>query len=553
MSGYVTRRVLLRWLREALQSTLQRSMPALWDTKVWVKRAEHADWASNAALVLSSAWKMSPQEIAAQLIEGLNAGKSTSHAWHEPIVWRIEEAKGFLNIQLSDEFIQTQIERAQQEGARYGVGNSLSGQKINVEFVSADPTGPLTLASARIAAGGEALCRLLEAQGATVTREFFLNDVESNSKMRLLGDSVAYFYRQIVAPNADTEQPEEILSDKWVRSVAQQLAQREGDKYAQLPTNEAQSAFAHAALEAAVAAQKQTLENFGVKFDVWTSEAALHAEGRVQAALETLKERGYAYERNGVWWLRTTAFDDETDRPLLRANAKPTYLASDIAYHLYKFERGFDRLINIWTAEHRTYIQRTQAALKACGRDASELEVLPCEGARVLRDGTPVLVDDGGGPVTLEEELQEIDADVLRFFFVARSWDEAVEIETETARRDDESNPAYAAQLLPSRLATLIRENEAKVDESTLQLSEAEQTLQRLVAVWPDEAETAALRREPERVARFVTEMSGAVRQLVQTSTPQSTSVARLSTLQAAHVVAQNALNLLGITPRDQF
>jgi arginyl-tRNA synthetase len=544
----VTRRVLLDWLRAQVQSTFKQSVPPLWDEKVWVKRAETADWASNAALVLASAWKIAPRDIAAQLIEACQTDKSTSDA---PL-WSIREANGFLNIQLNDEFIQAQIERAQSEGADYGKGTTLSGEKINVEFVSADPTGPLPFASARIAAGGEALCRLLEAQGAEVTREFFLNDVEAWTKLRLLGDSVAYFYRQQLAPQTDSEEPEELLSDAWVRSVAKQIVQQEGDKYLHESSSELQRIFAHAAVQASVASQKQTLESFGVHFDVWASEAMLHKEGRVQAALEILKNRGYAYERNGVLWLRTTAFGDENDRPLVRAVGSPTYLAADIAYHLYKFERGFTRFINIWTAEHRPYIQRTQAALKAVGRDANVLEVLPSEGARLLRDGTRVAVGDGGGPVTLNEVVQEIDANRLRFFFLSRPWNEVVEVETEIAQRDDESNPAYAAQLLPARLATLIRENEAKATpESTL--SPAESSLQRLVAVWPDEAETAALRREPERVARFVSEMATAVRELIKNSTPQSTSIARLETLRAAHVVAQNALTVLGITPREQF
>jgi arginyl-tRNA synthetase len=191
--------------------------------------------------------------------------------------------------------------------------------------------------------------------------------------------------------------------------------------------------------------------------------------------------------------------------------------------------------------------------LKACGRNPEALEVLPSQGARLRRDGTPVVVGEGGGAVTLQETLECVNTDVLHFILTTRGWNEAADVEIEIARRDDESNPGYAALLLPSRLATLIRENEAKADADSTTLSEAESTLRRLVAVWPDEAETAALRREPERVARFVSEMAGAVRQLVQTSTPQSTSAARLDVLKAAQVVARNALRMLGITPREQF
>jgi arginyl-tRNA synthetase len=339
------------------------------------------------------------------------------------------------------------------------------------------------------------------------------------------------------------------------------MAQREGNRYLLLPGEEATRAWAHEAREAAVASQKETLQRLGVCFDVWTSESALHEQGRVQTALDKLKARGHAYERNGVLWLKTTAFGDEADRPLVRADGQPTYLASDIAYHTFKWERGFARLLNIWTAEHRMYIGRTRAALQASGCDAEGLEVLPCEGARLRRDGTPQIVGRGGGPVSLDEVLEDVEADALKYLLTARGWDETIDVEIDIARRDDESNPAYAARLLPSRLSTLIRELEAHQNaaQSTLDVSwsEEDRALRRLVAVWPDEAETAALRREPQRVNAFVAELAKASVMWLKSSRPadKSTGVGarQLELLRACRAVAANALHLLGMEARDNF
>jgi arginyl-tRNA synthetase len=449
--------------------------------------------------------------------------------------------------------------------------------RVNVEFVSSDPSGPISFAAGRIAAMGDALCRILSLQGADVTREFFLNDAESSSKMRLLGESVAAFY--LAEFGHEVEPPEGLLDDAFVRGVARDIAGRSGNDYLLVPDTERIAAFARAACEAAVAAQKQTLREFGVRFDVWTSENALRREGRVQAAIHKLEELGHTYSRDGALWLRTTSFGDEADRPLVRPTSRvpagdPTYLASDIAYHIFKFERGFELLINIWTAEHRTYIARTRAALQAAGCDPNRLEVLPCEGARSLRDGTPVAQGKNGGAFTLDEALQEVNRDTLRFWMLRRDRDTAVDIDTEMARRDDESNPGYAARLVPARLSTMIRELEARLGAtsksainsqttegaSTPAWSAEERELARLVALWPDTVETAALRREPQRVAQFVTEMAAAVRALLMASRPdvaregtQSTqgsttdSEMRLSLLRAARVTVTNALQSLGM------
>jgi len=523
-------------------------LPAFWVKATPSRRGvlQH-EFASNAALAIGAAWRMAPAAVAAELQFHLES----AGAWPG----RIEEANGYLNFRMDDEFIAGQIERANREGERYGAGTALANTRINVEFVSADPTGPLPFALGRIAAAGDVLCRVLAYQGADVTREFFLNDVETSSKMRLLGESVAAFYLE--AFDRAGERPEGALTSEFVRGVAQEIVQREGNRFLLVPDAERAAAFAHQAREAAVAAQQKVLQELGIRFDVWTSEATLRREGRVDAALDKLRAAGHIYESEGGLWLRTTAFGDEADRPLVRApgagEGQPTYLASDIAYHSFKFERGFDLLLNIWTMQHAPYVARTRAALQAAGYDAAKIEVILSEGAVWLRDGS--LEEDA---FTLEDALHELDASTLRYLLLQQAWNVRIEVDTEIARRDDEKNPAYAARLIPSRLGTMIRELEAFGAANAAAgatLSEDEREVARLVALWPDTTETAALRREPQRIAAFVGELATVVRRLLEASRPADDGVGaeRLQLLRAAQVTATNALRLLGVEATEKF
>jgi arginyl-tRNA synthetase len=559
-------------LRQALQEAARSAVAAgaLPELPVqmphfWVKASPQVrgvlqyEFASNAALVLGAMLRMEAGAVAAVLKSHLEAGGK----WPG----RMEEANGYLNFRMDDGFIEAQLSRAVREGERYGAGDTLKDRRINVEFVSADPTGPLPFALGRIAAAGDALCRVLEFQGADVTREFYLNDVESSSNMRLLGESVAAYYLESF--HRAGERPEGALTSDFVRGVAEAIVQREGNRYLLVPDAERAAAFAHEARDAAVAAQKQALQKLGVRFDVWTSEAVLRREGRVSSALEKLRAAGHTYEKDGGLWLRTTAFGDEADRPLVRSGApgdgtgegQPTYLAADIAYHSFKFERGFDLLLNIWTKQHAPYVARTRAALQAAGYDPGKIEVILSEGAVWMRDGS--LQEEA---FSLEDALHRLDCSSLRFWFLLHDWDVRIEIDTEIAQRDDEKNPAYAARLVPSRLGTMIRELEASASAQNITAnqmdgswSDAEREVARLVALWPDAAETAALQREPQRIARSMNDLAIAVRRLLEASRPAATqpetdnSAGRLPLLRAAQVTAFNALRLLGVEASETF
>jgi arginyl-tRNA synthetase len=462
------------------------------------------------------------------------------HSWPG----KIEARNGFLNFSMSDGQLQSALNAALEQNERYGASQALAGQRMLVEFVSADPTGPLPFSLARIAASGDALCRLLAFAGADVTREWYLNDVENSSKLRLLGESVAAAYG---ARFGETSRAEGALDDAWIQRIAHSLEQ--DNRWLLAPESERIAHFAHAARDAAVASQRATLDQFGVRFDVWTSEAALRAQGRVDSVVQRLRERGHTFERDGATWLRASQFGAETDHVLLRRDGNPTYLAGDIAYHAFKLERGFARVVNVWTAEHRPYIERTRAALNALGVDADKVEFLLCEGARWRRDGKTVLQGREGSDWTLDEALEESDAATLRYWLLRAPWGESVTVEAERALRDDETNTAYAVRLLPARLATRRRETEARASEKQ-DWSDGERTIVRLVALWPDVAENAALDRAPWRVTTWLEELAAAVRQNVSQS---SENGAGARTLQAAQIAASNALRALGVTPDETF
>ena len=532
-----------------------------------VQRApsSRGEWTSNIALRLATQLKESPSNVARRLIAALNqANTEDSSARNLTEQWRIEEARGFLNFRLDEKYLNAQLNAAREQGERYGRTPFLAGERINVEWVSADPTGPLPAQSARIALTGESLCRVLESAGATVTREYFLNDDETSSKLRLLGDSAYAWYRSAFDSGAarEAENNSEILGDEWVRGVAREAVRQDGNRWLLEPQSEAQAHFAHLAREAAVQSQREALEKLGVRFDVWSSESDLLGQGRIQAALDKLRARGHAYDRDGTLWLASTALGDEADRPLTR-RGRPTYLATDIAYHDFKFQRGFGRLINIWNNQHGPYVTRTRAALRAMGHDADALEVLVCEGVRPRRDG--IAISAQGSKVTLDQLLEEFSVPALHYFLIAPAWNDIAVIDSEIAGRDDETNPAYALQLLPSRLTTLIGELEAKNNDEALRedfagWTASESELRRLVALWPDELEVAAQNLEPQRIARFALELAHAAREdLTQTradtthARDEKANRARLQLLRAARAVATQALHLLGIEARENF
>jgi arginyl-tRNA synthetase len=558
---------MLEMTRRQVRASIERVLRAsTWgedvDFEVWRSRPKDwrgqktSEWCSN---VLHRA------RVGRELQDGF-VSALRQDASERGLAWDVGLERGFAHFFMNEKEQNGALERARQQGEGFGRGESLKGERANIEWVSADPSGPLSAQAARIALSGEALSRLLEAHGAQVTREYFLNDDPDSSKARALGESVLAWYRSAFEGEGDLEEDPAILSSEWVRSVAREVVREDGNRWLLVPRDEARQHFANRARDAALASQRASLSALGVTFDVWTSEANLLSQGVVQSMLERLKASGELEERAGSSWLKTSTRGDEADRPLVR-KGRPTYLATDIAYHNYKFSRGFGRLINIWTSQHRPYVARTKAALELAGLDANALQVLACEGVRPRRDG--IAISGEGSGVSADQLLEDVPANGLKYFLIAPNWDDVAVLEVEVATRDDESNPAYAIQLLPSRLAMLANELEARVEymartqpiaEDFAAWTETEKSLRRLVALWPDESEAAAQNLEPQRVARFALELAQAAREdlaSTRASTtferPQPELAARLALLQAARVVAKQALHILNIAPREQF
>ena len=512
--------------------------------------AKFGEFSSNAPLQAARALRQSAGQIGQTLLTQL-----------EPTFkGRIELVAGRLNFFMSDYSIVESLERATREGAHYGSGDALRGQRILVEYVSSDPTGPLPFAAGRRAVIGEAICRLLEEQGARVTREFYLNDATTSSKNRLLGEGVANYY--LKAFGQDSPAPDGAFDNAFVRSVAAELTRRDGAKWLNSSASERVAACSAAALQAAIESQRATLEKLGTRFDDWVSETGMMNDGRVAAAIELLKSRGNTYENAGALWLKTSDFGDSADRVLQRGDGSSTYFAGDIAYHLWKAERGFDAVINVWNSTHELYVKRTQAALKAAGVADEKFEFIIVNGAALKRDGVPLRMGLSGSEILMNEELQEMDGDRLKFFFARIEPGKTAEVDIETVARDDENNPAYAVQLLPSRLARLTREAQgrssenagAKIEASEVEWSAGERELARLVTLWPDTAHEAAARRAPALVANFVLELANATRDLLAATAPSSApNAVRLELLRAAGFVAAAALKMLGIAARDRF
>ncbi len=464
---------------------------------------------------------------------------------------RIEFQSGRLQFFMSDEHFLSQLERATREGAHYGASDALAGQRFLVEYVSTDPVGPLPFAAGRHAAWGEALCRLLEMAGARVSREFYLNDLTSNSKLRALGEGVARAYASAFGQNAGE-------TGAFARTLGGEWARRDGAKWLESSPEERIEAGTLFALERAVESQRTSLERFGTRFDEWVRESELERDGHLGRAFVALGEHDLTFEQGGALWLKTTQFGDDADRVLKRHDGRATYFAGDIAYHMWKAQRGFDRVLNVWSAGHKPYIARTKAALRAAGLDESKFEFLTVEDATLERDGAPIRLGLGGGPLLLDEEVEEIGADALHWFFTAKPASKTATVDLEIATRDDESNPAYAAQLLPSRLATLRRGLEGQMSSAPQsedgEWNPGERELARLVALWPDCVQSASLERAPEKVADFVSQMARATRELLRSSSPsQAPTACRLELLRASSHVATSALRVLGVEAKEQF
>jgi arginyl-tRNA synthetase len=507
------------------------------------KKAGFGDYSTNAAMLLAPALGEPPRSVAERL----------GAALQDRLGGRVERVEvagpGFLNLFLSDAWYLAAVDDVLAAGDAYGAGSH--GERIQVEFVSANPTGPLTAASGRHAAFGDALARILELYGDAVEREYYFND--GGGQIQRLGQS-------ILARARGEEPPEDGYQGEYVAELA-----------AQIPGAASKTAdeLATAGVEILMARIRATLERYRVHFDRWFSEATLY-EGRPSAwdrARERLIEDGHAYTREGALWLRTTALaGDEKDRALVRSNGEPTYLAADVAYHWDKLERGFDRLVNVLGSDHHSYVVRLKAILAAAGADPDRLEVPLLQFVHVVEGGERASMSKRRGDfVTLEELIEEIGADATRWFMLSRSADSTVDLDLTFAREQSAENPVYYVQYAHARIASVLAKAgsdrvAAALAEprAELALDPAERELVKKLLAFPAEVAEAAARRAPHRIAAYALETAQTFTAFyrdcrVVGAEPEGLESFRLALCVATQRVIARSLGLLGVTAPDSM
>lgn len=515
------------------------------------------DYTTNLALLLAREAKLPPRKVAEILIAELDLPPDF-----------LEKAEvagaGFINFRLHPRLLQRTIIEVQNADRAYGASQLGRGQRLQVEFVSANPTGPLHVGHGRAAAVGDALANLLAKVGYEVTREYYVNDAANSSQIRKFGESLEARYLQVLGREAAV--PEDGYHGEYVTDIARELVAKDGDRYLNVPKEERTAAFNRLAKEMILAGQQADLAAFGVRHDAWFFESSLFASGAVEIALDLLKSGGYTYEAEGALWLRSTAFGDEKDRVLVRSNGVPTYLAADAAYHHNKFSRGFDKVIDIWGPDHHGYVARTQAAVQALGYDANRLEIIIHQIVRLFSGGEMVRMSKRAGDIILlSEVLAEVGADAARFFFLMRSADSHLDFDLELAKKQSPDNPVYYVQYAHARICSIFRaaeENGVVLPASgqadlALLTHPRELDLLRKLADFPEEVETAAKFLEPHRMTRYAQELAAAFH-LFYTDCRVLTddlalSQARLSLVQASQIVLRNTLALIGVTAPERM
>src|SRR4051794_26383215 len=454
------------------------------------KKAEFGDYSTNAAMLLAPVLGEPPRDIAAKLGEALGTELG-------PRLDHVEVAgPGFLNLFLADAWYREALAHVLAAGERFGASTPATPERINVEFVSANPTGPLTAAGGRHAAYGDSLSRILEFAGHTVEREYYFND--AGTQIRNLGAS-------LLARARGEEVPEDGYEGDYVKPLAVELGVK-GDEDVE--------EVAHRGIEHLMAGIKATLERYRVEFDTFFSERALH-EGDpnpIERAIAELREKGHVYESEGAVWLRTTDFGDDKDRVLVRSNGETTYFAADVAYFEHKLERGFDRLLNVLGSDHHGYIGRLKAIAAAVGGDPDLYEILIMQFVHIVESGERSSMSKRRGDfVSLDELLDEIGVDATRYYMLQRSHDTTVDLDLDLARRESAENPVYYVQYAHARIAGIRDKAGAGAQASAdvdVELQAAERALVLKLLAFPAEVEEAAEKRAPHRIAAYALELA---------------------------------------------
>ena len=517
---------------------------------------EHGDFATSLPLRLARVARMSPMEIAERLVPLIPGGEAIERVWAAP--------PGFVNFALTQRWLQQQAEAINEAGDAYGDTSAGAGERVQVEFVSVNPTGPIHVGHARGAVLGSALATVLSAAGYDVVREYYVND--AGSQMDAFYASLFARYAQALG-GVEEEVPAGGYQGQYMVELGQELAGELGSKYLKLPREQAVTELGALGLERILDAIRRDLEQVGVSFDVWFRERDLFQNGQYDTAMGLLRNKGYTAERDGALWFTSTALGDDKDNVLVRSTGLPTYFASDVAYHYNKFvERDFDRVIDIWGADHQGHIPRMKAVVTALDIDPARLSIIIAQLVTLKRDGEVTRASKRTGDlVTLRELVEEVGADACRYFFLTRAAESQMEFDLQLAVRQSNENPVYYVQYAHARIAGILwLAQERGIDWSAgdvlLLTHEAELSLVRKMLLLPELVDTVAQTMAPHHLPHYATELATAFhwfydncRVVSSDTADEAVTKARLKLCQAAKTTLARTLDLMGMSAPEQM
>ncbi len=522
------------------------------------KEKEFGDLSCTVALKLSRPLRRSPQAIAQALVDRLRpalTGDPDASGWIRAVEVK---GPGFINFFLADPALRDLLRDVAAEGREFGHCAEKGRGKALIEFVSANPTGPLSVAHARQAAVGDSLANILAGRGYEVVREYYLND--EGNQIRILGRSILLRYEELQGQAVDF--PPDHYQGQYIVDLARELLEdqvRRG-KIEKLDLPQKEDFFMEFGVERILAVIRQELEDFGVRFDSWFSQKALTKAGKIEKALDFLKEKEFLYEAESALWFRSTAFGDDKDRVVRKSDGSYTYLAPDIAYHQDKFRRGFGLLINLWGPDHHGYIPRMKAAVRAMGQDAEALQVIIVQLATLFRQGEPVPMSTRKGQyVTLREVLSEVGLDAARYFFLMRKTDSHLDFDLELAKQQTPENPVYYVQYAHARIAGILAHapQQAASADLTRLIEEEERDLMRAIFSFPYVLEICSRQLDPNNLTTYLQALAAAFHRFYDRhkvlTQDETLAQARLFLIRAVMTVLANGLRIMGVSAPDRM
>ncbi|MDD5448986.1 MAG: arginine--tRNA ligase [Candidatus Omnitrophica bacterium] len=519
------------------------------------KQMEHGDLFTNIAMRLAAAAGKRPADFAALLIPIIEENLNKSPL--KGAVRKFEvKPPGFINLWLSDGIFYNCLEELSSAQENFGRRSIGAGKKVLAEFVSANPTGPLTIAHARQAAFGDSLANILEFCGYKVTREYYIND--EGVQMSILADSVLARYLEL--HKKEFNFPENGYKGGYIYDIAKAMEDKYKSRFVEASDRRKQE-FLHFSCDWIMGTIKKDLDDFGIRFDIWYSQAKLGKSGKIEAQIKSLRDKEFVYDSEGASWFKSTAFGDDKDRVVIKSDGSYTYLAPDIAYHKDKFARGFDKLIDIWGPDHHGYIPRLKAAIQALGFDKDSLSVIIIQLATLFREGKPVSMSTRQGEfITLRELIDEVGRDAGRFFFLMRKADSHLDFDLELAKKHSPQNPVYYVQYAHARICSILEKERAPAaDERLMAMLKEKEEIDLIKFLWkfPHVIEVCGLTLEPHGLVAYLQELAGAFhgfydRHRVINDDAELTK-ARLFLVDCARIILASGLKLLGVSAPNKM